>query len=70
MYYGASSIPWSAMWALFRVLDLFYGADVPYIIRPSNEVKFYQLIGESYIHGIMNGEALGFGIQEEYIKLT
>lgn len=35
---------------------LFLGGSVPYIIRPTKRRK-YQLLGECYIHGIMDGEA-------------
>jgi hypothetical protein len=36
---------------------IFSGGGVPFIVRKQNET--YQIIGECYIHGIMNGEALG-----------
>ena len=39
------------------VVALFPGATVPFIIRPTPDGT-YQLIGECYCHGIMNGEAL------------
>lgn len=36
---------------------LLLGADVPFVIRPI-DVGLFALIGECYVHGIMNGEAL------------
>lgn len=38
---------------------LFAGADAPWVIRPKNDGSF-QLLGEAYIHGIMDGEALAW----------
>lgn len=35
------------------------GADVPYVLRPRADA--YELIGEAYVHGIMDGEALEMG---------
>ncbi|PMD28931.1 hypothetical protein L207DRAFT_380461, partial [Hyaloscypha variabilis F] len=32
------------------------GGDVPFILRPSK--SNYSLIGESYVHGIMDGEKI------------
>ncbi|KAH7310200.1 heterokaryon incompatibility protein-domain-containing protein [Rhexocercosporidium sp. MPI-PUGE-AT-0058] len=41
------------------VIMLVSGADVPYILRPvAGKEKTYLLIGEAYIHGIMQGEAM------------
>lgn len=34
------------------------GADVPLILRPSASSGEYRLVGEAYVHGIMQGEAL------------
>jgi len=34
------------------------GADVPFIIRPSDSSLKYTLVGECYIHGFMYGEAI------------
>ncbi len=33
-----------------------YGGAVPFVLRPKKEL--YQLIGEAYVHGIMEGEAI------------
>lgn len=37
---------------------VFPGAKVPFILRAMEETSGYKLIGESYIHGIMRGEAI------------
>lgn len=39
------------------VICIFFGADVPYVLRPDGP-DHYRLIGESYIHGVMEGEAI------------
>ncbi|KAG4259320.1 hypothetical protein FPRO03_12996 [Fusarium proliferatum] len=38
---------------------IFYGSDVPFVVRKEAEGK-YSLVGECYIHGIMEGEAIKF----------
>jgi hypothetical protein len=45
---------------------ILYGGDVPYVLRPQGKVE-YKFIGESYVHGFMNGEALG-KITEESLE--
>ena len=35
---------------------LSYGGSVPYVLRPSDD-KYY-FLGECYVHGIMDGEAI------------
>ncbi len=42
---------------------LIFGAIVPYVLRAREEG--FQLVGEAYVHGIMDGEAMGFGLKEE-----
>lgn len=34
-----------------------YGVDTPFILRPSPEDGLYTVVGESYVHGLMDGEA-------------
>ena len=46
------------------LICIFKGSDVPYILRPFREGR-YILIGESYIHGIMEGERLAGGRLEQ-----
>lgn len=46
---------------------IFSGGCVPFVVRPQAASKSYQLVGECYVHGIMNGEAMqmaGFEMQE------
>ncbi|KAL8717342.1 MAG: hypothetical protein Q9225_005402 [Loekoesia sp. 1 TL-2023] len=37
------------------------GARVPFVLRPNLDTRRYQLIGQAYVHGMMQGEALGGG---------
>ncbi|KAG6002440.1 hypothetical protein E4U21_003082 [Claviceps maximensis] len=41
------------------IVVVFHGCDVPYVLRPAQEEQgCYRLVGEAYVHGIMNGEAM------------
>lgn len=40
---------------------IFQGGDVPFVIRPRN--GFFRLLGECYVHGIMDGEGI-LGVEE------
>jgi predicted glycosyl hydrolase (DUF1957 family) len=44
------------------VVVVLYGGNVPYVLRstqsPSNDEQLWELVGEAYVHGIMEGEAL------------
>ena len=53
------------------VIAIFLGCRVPYIIRKCDEREnHFRLIGKSYIHGIMKGEALSAeGVREEDLML-
>lgn len=37
------------------VACLLYSGDVPFILRPTR-LSYYNLVGEAYIHGIMQGQ--------------
>jgi hypothetical protein len=39
------------------VACLICGVDVPFILRPDGEAGHFKLLGESYIHGVMEGQA-------------
>ncbi|KAG6005387.1 hypothetical protein E4U54_000357 [Claviceps lovelessii] len=48
---------------------IFHGCDVPYVIRPAQEEQgCYRLVGEAYVHGVMNGEAMQNG--RDYVDIT
>ena len=59
--------------ALSQVGDtvaLIFGLDIPYVLRADTAGKpslRYQLVGDSYIHGIMDGEALCAGKEELFV---
>jgi Heterokaryon incompatibility protein (HET) len=50
------------------VVALFEGADLPYVLRTRNNGGF-ELVGESYVHGIMNGEFIEKGVDTELFEL-
>lgn len=53
--------------------DLVYvlaGGQVPFILRPEISSGGFWLVGESYVHGIMDGEATMLGIEVETIYLV
>ncbi|KEF61457.1 uncharacterized protein A1O9_03023 [Exophiala aquamarina CBS 119918] len=48
------------------------GTRVPYVLRqvPSNDgTKLYRLVGECYVHGVMNGEFLKGATEPEYQEI-
>ena len=51
------------------VICIFLGAPTPFILRKATssgkEPPSYQLVGECYIHGLMNGEGLEMGEKQE-----
>jgi hypothetical protein len=47
-------------------LCVLYGCSVPVVLRKlsgPNTSICWQLVGDSYLHGIMDGEALRYGLQ-------
>jgi hypothetical protein len=48
-----------------------YGGRVPFVIRKNTERPGHSLmVGECYIHKVMNGEAISFGFHEDkWVKL-
>ena len=49
---------------------IIHGAGTPYILRPSPETKELRLIGEAYIHGIMDGEVMNEVELDETISVV
>lgn len=41
------------------VARVLVGVDVPLVLRPHGEVGLFKLLGESYIHGAMEGQVKG-----------
>ncbi len=41
------------------------GAKIPYVVRkaPDEDDGPYQIVGECYVHGMMDGEVLGRGLK-------
>jgi hypothetical protein len=48
---------------------VFGGGDIPFLVRESDGEKF-QLIGEAYVDGIMDGEAVASGQRLQHITLV
>lgn len=46
-----------------------YGGQMPFILRSGIRSEQYELIGETYVHGIMDGEALREGIKAKYFEV-
>ncbi|KAG5961768.1 hypothetical protein E4U58_004112 [Claviceps cyperi] len=51
------------------MIVVMHGCDVPYVLRRTQEQGYYQLVGEAYVHGVMNGEAMEQGV-EFYSDIT
>ncbi|KAH8892325.1 hypothetical protein GQ53DRAFT_864260 [Thozetella sp. PMI_491] len=51
------------------VVALFYGCSYPFILRPQGSNR-YRIIGDCYIHGLMDGEGLGNGYTEEEFTIV
>ncbi|KAG6032698.1 hypothetical protein E4U19_007273 [Claviceps sp. Clav32 group G5] len=51
------------------MIVVMHGCDVPYVLRRTQEQGYYQLVGEAYVHGVMNGEAMQQGA-EFYSDIT
>ena len=54
------------------LICVMYGLEVPFVLRRSNKPTTenrFQLVGEIYVHGIMDGEALSDGSEQEILLL-
>lgn len=38
------------------IVVILHGCDVPFVVRPTQVEGYYRLVGECYVHGVMNGE--------------
>ncbi len=44
---------------------IFYGIDTPYTVRQGQSLEKFALVGECYIHGMMDGELMGLAEENE-----
>ncbi|KAN0114446.1 Heterokaryon incompatibility protein (HET) domain containing protein [Hyaloscypha variabilis] len=54
------------------LICILFGCTVPVVLRRCEDEKgavYFQLVGESYVHGIMDGEAVAAGFSEEEFEL-
>jgi hypothetical protein len=49
---------------------ILFGGSVPYFLRPAEIEGQYLLVGECYVEGLMAGEAMGMGLQEQKFTLV
>ncbi|KAM4068021.1 heterokaryon incompatibility protein [Hirsutella rhossiliensis] len=40
------------------IVAVFHGCDVPFVVRPTERQGYYRLVGECYVHGVMNGDCV------------
>jgi hypothetical protein len=52
------------------VCCLIYGADVAFVLRPSPVTSAYKLLGEAFVHGVMNGEIEGMLQRGQVVQQT
>lgn len=49
---------------------LFYGCDYPFVVRRDSQGSGWRIIGDCYIHGLMDGEGIRDGFEEkEFVML-
>lgn len=52
------------------VCCLIYGADVAFVLRPCFGTSAYKLLGEAFVHGVMNGEIEGMLQSGQVVQQT
>ncbi|POS74108.1 hypothetical protein DHEL01_v207502 [Diaporthe helianthi] len=53
------------------VCSLIYGADVAFMLRPHSDMSpAYKLLGEAFVHGVMNGEIEGMLQRRQVVQET
>ncbi|KAN0112256.1 Heterokaryon incompatibility protein (HET) domain containing protein [Hyaloscypha variabilis] len=50
------------------VACVFVGVDVPFILKPCGDAGLFKLLGESYVHGVMEGQVKEMVEREELCK--
>jgi hypothetical protein len=51
------------------ILCIFLGGNVPFILRPLGDGS-YELVGEAYVHGVMDGEFMTENVKPEPFYLS
>ncbi|KAK0736770.1 heterokaryon incompatibility protein-domain-containing protein [Apiosordaria backusii] len=51
------------------IVVLLYGGSTPFVLRPAGVRGEYHLVGEAYIYGVMDGEMMDKGVNEEVFTL-
>ena len=51
------------------LIVVFFGCHTPFILR-TGEKGTHRLIGETYVHGIMDGESVKQGVEETVFLLS
>lgn len=52
------------------VCCLIFGADIAFVLRPSSDTSGYRLLGEAFVHGVMNGEIEGMLQRGQVVQQT
>ena len=57
------------------IICLIFGCEVPFVLRPVSDTSSgnegcVELVGECYVHGMMDGEALGLGYESEDYEIV
>lgn len=52
------------------VCCLILGADVAFVLRPSSDTSGYRILGEAFVHGVMNGEIEGMLQRGQVVQQT
>jgi len=57
---------------IYDIICIFFGCSVPVVLRPIENTGEFTFIGECYVHGVMDGEAVDpmpSGTKEQWFKL-
>ena len=50
------------------IICILFGVHVPFVLRPLDS-EMFELVGESYVHGLMDGEGLNRGKPKALFKI-
>jgi hypothetical protein len=52
------------------IVVVLFGGTVPFVLRPDADKQRYRLVGECYVHDVMNGEAVVSGKEVAFLRWT